>query len=78
MPDPIIDGKPFKTERVPGMIFYNGLGDECGGLIFGVVKGGDYITLASDGRLLAAAWTDGRDGAARIYVRTIELRGTGE
>ena len=41
MPDPIIDGKPFKTERVPGMIFYNGLGDECGGLIFGAVKGGD-------------------------------------
>ncbi len=41
MPDPVIDGKPFKTERVPGMIFYNGLGDECGGLIFGAVKGGD-------------------------------------
>src|ERR1700730_9629989 len=41
MPDPIIDGKPFKTERVPGMVFYNGLGDECGGLIFGAVKAGD-------------------------------------
>jgi hypothetical protein len=41
MPDPIIDRKPFKTERVPGMIFYNGLSDECGGLIFGAVKGGD-------------------------------------
>jgi hypothetical protein len=41
MPAPIIDGKAFKTERAPGMIFYNGLGDECGGLIFGAVKGGD-------------------------------------
>jgi hypothetical protein len=41
MPDPIIDGKPFRTERVPGMIFYNGLGDECGGLLFGAVKAGD-------------------------------------
>lgn len=40
MPDPVVDGKSFKTERVPGMIFYNGLGDECGGLIFGAVKGG--------------------------------------
>ena len=37
MPDPIIDGKAFKTERPPGMIFYNGLGDECGGLVFGAV-----------------------------------------
>ncbi|HEY2972045.1 MAG TPA: hypothetical protein VGJ48_05995 [Pyrinomonadaceae bacterium] len=41
MPDATIDGKPFKTERVPRMIFYNGLGDECGGLIFGAVKAGD-------------------------------------
>lgn len=41
MPDPVVGGKSFKTERVPGMIFYNGLGDECGGLIFGAVKGGD-------------------------------------
>ena len=41
MPDPIINGKAFKTERTPGMIFYNGLGDECGGLIFGAVTGGD-------------------------------------
>ncbi|HXD29687.1 MAG TPA: hypothetical protein VN643_01130 [Pyrinomonadaceae bacterium] len=41
MPDPIIDGKPFKTERPPGMIFYNGLGDECGGLVFGAVTGND-------------------------------------
>ncbi len=41
MPDPIINGKAFKTERPPGMIFYNGLGDECGGLLFGAVTGGD-------------------------------------
>jgi hypothetical protein len=41
MPDPIINGKAFKTERTPGMIFYNGLGDECGGLIFGALEGKD-------------------------------------
>jgi hypothetical protein len=41
MPDPIINGKAFKTERTPRMIFYNGLGDECGGLIFGAVTGND-------------------------------------
>jgi len=41
MPDPIVDGKPFKTERPPGMIFYNSLGDECGGLVFGAVTGGN-------------------------------------
>jgi hypothetical protein len=41
MPDPIVDGKAFKTQRPPGMIFYNGLDDECGGLIFGAVTGGD-------------------------------------
>jgi hypothetical protein len=39
MPDPIVGGKSFKTERPPGMIFYNGLGDECGGLVFGAVAG---------------------------------------
>src|SRR6202158_4714325 len=37
MPDPIVGGKTFKTERPPGMIFYNGIGDECGGLVFGAV-----------------------------------------
>jgi hypothetical protein len=40
MPDPIVAGKAFKTQRPPGMIFYNGLGDEDGGLIFGAVTGG--------------------------------------
>jgi len=35
---------------------------------------GDYISLASDGDVLAAAWTDGRGGVPRIYVRTIALR----
>ena len=43
MPDPVIDGKSFKTERAPGLVFYNGLGDENGGLIFGAVtKDGKY------------------------------------
>ena len=52
MPDPIINGKSFKTERPPGMIFYNGLGDEDGGLIFGAVaakeKYGAYAGLLFD------------------------------
>lgn len=43
MPDPVINGKTFKTERPAGMLFYNGLGDENGGLIFGAVEaGGKY------------------------------------
>lgn len=32
---------------------------------------GDYISLASDGRSLAAAWTDGRQGMPRIYARIV-------
>src|SRR5438132_13499981 len=39
MPDPIVGGKSFKTERPPGMIFYNGIGDECGGVVFGAATG---------------------------------------
>ncbi|HYW72631.1 MAG TPA: hypothetical protein VE961_16530 [Pyrinomonadaceae bacterium] len=39
LPDPITNGKAFKTERPPGMIFYNGEGDECGGLVFGAASG---------------------------------------
>src|SRR6266705_4738520 len=39
MPDPVVGGKTFKTERTPGMIFYNGMGDECGGLVFGAATG---------------------------------------
>jgi hypothetical protein len=35
---------------------------------------GDYITLASDGNALVAAWTDGRRGEPRIYARVIETR----
>jgi len=40
MPDPVINGKAWKTERPAGMLFYNGLGDENGGLVFGAVEGG--------------------------------------
>lgn len=40
MPDPIINGKTWKTERPAGMLFYNGLGDENGGLVFTAVEGG--------------------------------------
>lgn len=41
MPDPVINGKSWKTERPAGMLFYNGLGDENGGLVFGAVQGGN-------------------------------------
>ncbi len=41
MPDPVVNGITFKTERPPGMIFYNGLGDENGGLIFGASSRSD-------------------------------------
>lgn len=40
MPDPVIDGKSFKAERPPGLVFYNGIGDECGGLVFGAATNG--------------------------------------
>jgi hypothetical protein len=40
MPDPVINGKTWKTERPAGMLFYNGLGDENGGLVFSAVEGG--------------------------------------
>jgi hypothetical protein len=39
-PDPIVNGKSWKTERPAGLLFYNGLGDENGDLIFGAVEGG--------------------------------------
>jgi hypothetical protein len=52
MPDPIINGKAWKTERPAGMLFYNGLGDEDGGLVFGAVEGkgkyGAYHGLSFD------------------------------
>lgn len=38
MPDPIVNGKTWKTERPAGLLFYNGLGDENGGLVFGAVE----------------------------------------
>lgn len=36
LPDPIQDGKTIKSDRgqMPGLIFFNSLGDEVGGLIF--------------------------------------------
>lgn len=52
MPDPIVNGKAWKTERPAGMLFYNGLGDENGGLVFGAVEGkgqyGAYQGLSFD------------------------------
>ncbi len=34
---------------------------------------GDYISVASSGRRIAAVWTDGRDGKPRIYCRVLDL-----
>jgi hypothetical protein len=35
LPAPIVDGKSIKTDRkMPGIIFYNAMGDENGGIIF--------------------------------------------
>ena len=52
MPDPIVNGKPFKTERPAGILFYNGLGDENGRIVFGAVEGkgqyGSYAGLSFD------------------------------
>ncbi|MFZ1702205.1 MAG: hypothetical protein WBO10_12780 [Pyrinomonadaceae bacterium] len=52
MPDPVVNGKTFKTERPAGMLFFNGLGDENGGLVFGAVEGkgqyGAYQGLSFD------------------------------
>ncbi|HEV2445231.1 MAG TPA: hypothetical protein VGS58_04895 [Candidatus Sulfopaludibacter sp.] len=43
MPDPIVSGKTMKRSGAssPGFIFYNGNGDEDGGLVFGSQKTGD-------------------------------------
>jgi hypothetical protein len=52
MPDPVINGRSWRTERPAGMLFFNGLGDENGGLIFGAVEGkgqyGAYQGLSFD------------------------------
>ena len=36
LPDPVLNGKTVKSSRgeMPGLIFFNTVGDECGGLIF--------------------------------------------
>jgi hypothetical protein len=43
MPDPIVSGKTMKRSGAssPGFIFYNGNGDEDGGMVFGSSKTGD-------------------------------------
>ena len=52
MPDPVINGKTWKTERPAGMLFYNGLGDENGGLVFGAVTGGGKSAHIKVSRLI--------------------------
>lgn len=36
-PDPLVGGRTFKRRGfpMPGLVFYNSQGDECGGLAFG-------------------------------------------
>jgi hypothetical protein len=42
LPKPISDGKEMATDRhMPGLIFYNQTGDECGGLIYDGKLGAD-------------------------------------
>ena len=80
MPDPVVDGKAFKTERPPGILFYNGLGDEDGGLVFGAVasddKYGAYHGLSFDqykqSQILALVYDDHsgrRHAGLRIWDR---------
>jgi hypothetical protein len=48
LPSPIIGGKERKTGRTgPGMLFFNGKGDECGGLV--------YTSREKDGSYAAGA-----------------------
>jgi hypothetical protein len=48
LPNPIVGGKERKTPRTgPGMLFFNGTGDECGGLVYG--------SREKDGRYQAGA-----------------------
>jgi hypothetical protein len=49
MPDPIIGGRTFPRSgaRTPGMLFYNGKGDENGGLTFGSTTNPDGTYRAS-------------------------------
>lgn len=54
LPEPIIDGKEVHSSRsaMPGMLFYNGVGDEVGGLIYdgklddkGKPSGGVHLSM---------------------------------
>src|SRR5262245_33800420 len=48
LPNPIIGGQERQTGRTgPGLVFFNGKGDECGGLV--------YTTREKDGRYAAGA-----------------------
>ena len=81
-----VDGRPVSSARdvydivaaaSPGTVFHYDLvaGDvrEQRAVASMRFSFGDYISLASDDDFLAAAWTDGRSGVPRIFVRTIEL-----
>lgn len=54
LPDPVTDGETVSSDRskMPGMIFYNGVGDEVGGLIYdgkldedGKASGGVHLSM---------------------------------
>ena len=81
MPDPVIDGKSFRTERPAGIIFYNRRGDEGGGLIFdGIAKNdnqhGAYAGLSFDqylqSQIVGLIYNDhtgSRDAGLRVWDR---------
>ena len=54
LPQPVVNGKELRSDRgqMPGMLFYNQAGDECGGLIFdgkldakGLPAGGVHLSM---------------------------------
>lgn len=54
LPEPVVDGKEIKSSRgpMPGVLFYNGVGDEVGGLIYdgkldekGKPSGGVHLSM---------------------------------
>jgi hypothetical protein len=65
LPNPVLHGKEFVRQgpKVPGIIFYNDDGDECGGLMFGGTRdpNGDsgqvpISRLTSMGRTRSSFW----------------------
>jgi hypothetical protein len=77
MPDPVVNGTSWKTERPAGMLFYNGLGDENGGLVFGSVeakdKYGAYLGLSFDKHKQAQAMALVYNDHSGIYRAGLQI-----